>query len=62
MGRVDVILEQLVHGEGGRAHGALVRQVGRFQAEAVILDDVTQQLPLVNLSNQLFEEKETPKR
>lgn len=47
--RVDVVLEEFVHGEGGRAHGALVRQVRRFQAQPVVLDHVTEQLPLVDL-------------
>lgn len=50
MGRVDVILEQFVHGEGGRADGALVRQMGRFQTQSVVFDDVAQQFPLMDLS------------
>jgi hypothetical protein len=46
---VDVVFEQLVLSEGGRANGALVGQVSRFQRLAVVLGNVVQQLPLINL-------------
>lgn len=46
--RVHVVLKLLVHAEGGRAHGALVGQVGRLQSHVVVACHVVQQLPLVH--------------
>lgn len=47
--RVDVILKQLVHAEGGRADRALVREMGGFQCHVVVSGDVIEELPLENL-------------
>ena len=49
MSGVDVVLEQLVLAEGGRADGALVGQVGGLQRLPVVLRHVVKQLPLVDL-------------
>ena len=46
---VHVVLEQLVLAEGGRAHSALVGEVGRLQSLPMIFRHVVQQLPLINL-------------
>jgi hypothetical protein len=50
--RVHVILELLVHAEGGRAHRALVREVRRLQGHVVVAGHVVQQLPLVDLQRE----------
>ena len=48
---VHVGLEELVLAEGGLAHGALVGKVSRLQRLLVVLRDVVQELPLVDLKN-----------
>ena len=48
---VHVGLEELVLAEGGLAHGALVGQMSRLQRLLVVLRDVVQELPLVDLKN-----------
>ena len=50
MSLIDVVLEQLVLSEGGRAHRALVGEVGRLQGLLVVLRNVVEKLPLVDLS------------
>lgn len=47
--RVHVVFKLLVHAEGGRAHGTLVRQMRRLQRHVMVLGHVVQQFPLVNL-------------
>ena len=50
---VHVGLEELVLAEGGLAHGALVGQMSRLQRLLVVLRDVVQELPLVDLKIEL---------
>ena len=50
---VHVGLEELVLAEGGLAHGALVGQMSRLQRLLVVLRDVVQKLPLVDLKIEL---------
>lgn len=47
--RVHVALELLVHAERGCTHGALVREMGWFECDAVLFGHVCEQLPLVHL-------------
>ena len=50
---VHVGLEELVLAEGGLTHGALVGQMSRLQRLLVVLRDVVQELPLVDLKIEL---------
>ena len=49
MSSIDVILEELVLSESGRADGALVGKVCRLESFSMIFGHVVQQLPLVHL-------------
>ena len=46
---VDMVFKKFVHGKSSRANGALVRQVSWFEAQTMVFDHMTQQLPLVYL-------------
>jgi hypothetical protein len=59
--RVHVILELLVHAEGGRAHRALVREVRRLQGHVVVAGHVVQQLPLVDLQREKQPHRHEPR-
>lgn len=49
VGWVDVILEELVHAESGRADGTLVGEMSRFKGHAVVARNMIEKLPLENL-------------
>ena len=50
VGRVHVVLKQLVLAEGGCADCTLVREVSWLQSLAVVLGNMVQQLPLIHLN------------
>ena len=53
VGRVHVVLKQLVLAEGRRADRTLVWEVGGLQGLAMVLGNVVQQLPLINLEKNI---------
>ena len=48
-----MVLKELVHGEGGCADRTFVREVRRFQTESMVLHNVAEQFPLVNLLDEI---------
>lgn len=47
-----MVLEQLVHSEGGRTNGALVGEMSRLQCHTVITRYMIEKLPLKDLKDE----------